>query len=47
MKRIKADHSFYARDYNRFMFERGPGPDRQHPDEGWSRVAEYCPDDED
>ena len=38
MKRIKADHSFYARDYNRFMFERSPESDRQYPDESWSHV---------
>ena len=37
LERIKADHSFYACDYNRFRFKRCPGPDRQRPDEDWLR----------
>ena len=47
MKQIKADHSFYARDYNRFMFERRVKSDRQRPDEDWSRVVECRTGDDD
>ena len=46
LERIKADHSFYARDYNRFMVERCPDPDRQRPDEDWLRYDKCCRSDE-
>ncbi|MCQ2392140.1 MAG: hypothetical protein MJ240_12015 [Kiritimatiellae bacterium] len=38
LKKIKADHSLYARDYDRFTYERewGPYANRQFPDENWS-----------
>lgn len=56
-ERIKADHSFYARDWNRFVGHNPTNPfwdrpdgggyqDRQAPDEGWARVAEYWHDED-
>lgn len=36
MAKIAAEHSLYARDYNRFMSRRVRPSDRQSPDEDWS-----------
>ncbi len=47
MAKINADHSFYARDYNRFMFTHHSKSDCQSPDEDWAYLAGYGVGDDD